>query len=112
MRMGKRTLEEAIVEYLNVYSKALIELMSVIPKSLYEILDVRRQTTNKEDERLKEYVLVNLCSIICKEEIERFLQLTKNEFKSKYKVNKIMFVKIDEVAKETKNFLTKVLLEN
>lgn len=27
----KRTLEEAIVEYLNVYSKALIKLMSIIP---------------------------------------------------------------------------------
>lgn len=51
---GKRTLEEATVYYLNLYSKlSLIEIMSVIPKSLYEILDARRQTTNKEDERLK-----------------------------------------------------------
>lgn len=39
---SKRTLEEATVEYLNVYSKALIELMTIIPKSLYDILDARR----------------------------------------------------------------------
>lgn len=85
---GKISLEEATIEYLNVYSKALIELMTVIPKSLYEILDARRQTTNKEDEGLKEHVLVNLCSVISKEEIDRLLKLEKNDFESKYRVNK------------------------
>lgn len=94
MRIGKRTLEEEIVQYLNVYSKALIELMSIIPKSLYKILDARRQTTSKEDENLKEYILVNLCSVISKEEIRRLLKLAKNEFRSKYRVNKIMFEKL------------------
>ncbi|XP_059066258.1 uncharacterized protein LOC131857590 [Cryptomeria japonica] len=51
-------------------------------------------------------------NVISKVEIERLLKLTKNEFRSKYKVNKIMFGKIDEVAKENKKILSKVLLEN
>ncbi|XP_059070688.1 uncharacterized protein LOC131860308 [Cryptomeria japonica] len=38
---GKRTLEEATIEYVNVYRKALIELMSKIIKSLYKVLDMR-----------------------------------------------------------------------
>lgn len=42
---GKRKLEEATVEYLNVYRKSLIELMSKIAKSLYKVLDMRRETT-------------------------------------------------------------------
>lgn len=79
---------------------------------MYDILDARRQIASKEDERLKEYVLVNLCSIITTEEIDRLLKLTKNEFKRKYRVNKIMLGKIDEVVKETKNILTKILLDN
>lgn len=55
---------------------------------------------NKEDGRLKEYVLVNLCSLISKEEIDILIQLAKNEFKSKYIIYKIMLGKVDEVAKE------------
>lgn len=61
---------------------------------------------------MKEYVLANLCSIISKEEIDRLLQLAKNEFRSKYRVNKIMFGKIDEVVKEVEKILTKNLLDN
>lgn len=97
---------------MNAYKKALIELMLVISKSLYDILDAKIQTTNKEDERLKEYILVNLCSIISKEEIDRFIKIEMKEFRNKYKVNKMMSEKIDEVAKEIEKILTKVLLEN
>lgn len=75
-------------------------------------MDARRQTYSKEDERLKEYVLVNLCSVITTKEIDRLLKLTKNEFKRKHRVNKIMLGKIDEVVKETEKILTKVLLDN
>lgn len=49
----KRTLEEVVVEYMNVYSKALIELSSMILKGLYEILDARRHMASLEDERIK-----------------------------------------------------------
>lgn len=68
---------------------------------MYEILDARMLTTSKEDEKLKEYVLVNLCSDISKEEIDRLLQSTKSEFRSKHRVNKVMLGKINEIAKET-----------
>lgn len=52
----KRALEEAIVEYMNVYSKALIELSSMISKGLYEILDARRHMTHIENEIMKESI--------------------------------------------------------
>lgn len=77
---GKMTLEEATIEYMNVYSKSLIELMSLIPKRLYNILDIRRQKTKADEEKIREYVLVNLCSVITKAEIDRILQLTKDKF--------------------------------
>lgn len=101
---GKRTLEEVTVEYLNVYSKTLIELMSIIPKSLYDILDAKRQTTSKEDERLNEYVLVNLCSVITIEEIDRLLKLTKNKFRSKHRVKKSCQGRLMKLSRRLKRF--------
>lgn len=49
-------IEEAIIQYMNDYSKTLIELSSMILKELYDILDVKRHTTSLENERIKEYV--------------------------------------------------------
>lgn len=79
----QRAIEEVVVEYMDVYSKTLIELTSMIPKSLYDILDARRHTTSLEDERIKEYVLVNLSSDIAKDEVITLLKLAKDRFQSK-----------------------------
>lgn len=49
----QRSIEEAIIEYLNTYSKVLLEISSIILKDLYDILDARRHATSLEDERLK-----------------------------------------------------------
>lgn len=65
---------------MDVYSKTLIELSSMIPKILYDILDVRRHTTILDDERIKEYALINLSSVISKDEVTRLLNLVKNKF--------------------------------
>lgn len=96
----QKAIDEAIFQYMNVYSKALIELSTMIPKSLYDILDAQRHTTSLEDERIKECVLVNLSFIIYKEEVFRLLKLAKQRFRSKKRVNKLMLGKIDEVTKE------------
>lgn len=77
---GQRAIEKAIIEYMDVYSNTLIELAYMIPKSLYDILDVRRHTTNLEDERIKKYVLVNLSSIISIDEVIILLKLVKDKF--------------------------------
>lgn len=77
---NQRAVEEAIVEYMDKFSKVLIELSSMIPKSLYDILDARRHTTSIEDERIKEYVLVNLSSVISRDEVTRSLKLAKDRF--------------------------------
>lgn len=61
---GKRTLEEATIEYVNKYNKALSEIMLEIPRSLYDILDRRKETARIEEERIREYVLVQLCLVI------------------------------------------------
>ncbi|XP_059071295.1 uncharacterized protein LOC131865106 [Cryptomeria japonica] len=58
----QREVKEVIVKYMDVYSKALLELSSMIPKSLYDILDARRHIASLEDDKIKEYVLVNLSS--------------------------------------------------
>lgn len=63
---GKSSLEEATIIYLNKFSKALIEIASEVPKSLYDILDLRKETTRIEEERIREYELVQLCSVILK----------------------------------------------
>lgn len=108
----QRSFEEAIIEYLNTYSKVLLEISSIILKELYDILDVRRHATSVEDERLKEYTLVNLCFVISKDEIQRILKILQENFRSKHGVNKIMFGKFVEVAKETERILRNFLKEN
>lgn len=65
-----------------------------------------------EDERIKEYVLVNLCFVISKDEVDRLLKMAKSRFRSKTRVNKIMLKKVDEVAKETLIILKQVLEEH
>lgn len=52
----------------------------MIPKSLYDILDARRLTTSQEDEKIKEYVLVNLSSVISRDEVTILLKLSKDRF--------------------------------
>lgn len=42
--------------------------------------------------------------MISKTEVDRLLKIAKSGFRSKTRVNKIMFGKVDEVAKETSNF--------
>lgn len=97
----QREIEEAIVQYMNNLSRAPIELSFELPKELYDILDIQRNTTCQKDEEMKEYVSVNSCSVISRDEVERLLKLAKEKFRSKRRINKIMLNKIDEVAKET-----------
>lgn len=65
---------------MNIHNKALIELMTLVPKSLYKVLDMRRETTKGEEEKLREYLLVNLCLAISKIEIDIILKLAKDKF--------------------------------
>lgn len=95
-----------------MYSRDLIEIMFEISKSLYDILEMRRRKKNNEEERLREYVLVELCPVIANEDIARILNEAKNEFKRKTRVNKIMIGKTKEVIEDTKRILRKVLLQN
>lgn len=74
-------------------------------------MDARRHTTSLEDEIIKEYVLVNLSSVISKVEVVRLLNIAKERFKSKKRVNKIMFGKIDEVTKETEVIMRQFLID-
>lgn len=83
----------------------------MIPKSLYGILDVRRHTNILEGERIKEYVLVNLSSVISRDDVTGLLNLSKDRFQSKKRVNKIMRGKIDEVTKETEIILRQFLID-
>lgn len=59
--------------------------MFIIPKNLNKVLDMWREIVRVEEERLREYVLINLCFVISKDEIARILKLEKNEFRSKMK---------------------------
>lgn len=61
---------------------------------------------------MKGYVLVNLCSIITKSEVDIILKIAKNKFRSKTRVNRIMLGKVDEVAMETEAILKQVLEKN
>ncbi|XP_057830558.1 uncharacterized protein LOC131041464 [Cryptomeria japonica] len=84
-----------------------LELSSMIPKELYDILDAWRHKTRLEDERIKEYVLVNLSSIIFNDEVIRLLKLAKERFRSKKRVNKLMFGKIDEKEQTSEKTIPK-----
>ncbi|XP_059071298.1 uncharacterized protein LOC131865151 [Cryptomeria japonica] len=107
-----RAIEEAVVHYMNSFSKALIERSSMIPKELYDSLDAQRHIASLEDERLKEYTLVKFCLDVTKDEIQRILVLAKENFQSRHRVNKIIFGRIDKVVKDTKGILKKILKEN
>lgn len=109
---SERTLEEATIIYLNKFSKALIEIITEVPKSLYDFLEFRRDSAKVEEERLREYVLVQVCHVIAVKEIDRIIKEAKTEFRNKTKVNKIMIDKLDEVMKDTETILTKFLLKN
>lgn len=90
---------------MDVYSKALLELASMIPKIMYDILDAIRHTTSLEDDKIKEYVLVNLSFVISRDDVTRLFKLAKDRFQSKKRVNKLMVGKKDEVIMETKIIL-------
>lgn len=106
---GKRSLEEATIVYLNKYSKELIEIVSEILKSLYDILDMRKKTTRIEEERIREYELVQLCPVIAKTKVDKILKKNKERFRSKTHVNKIMIGKNVEVHKETQQILREII---
>lgn len=65
---------------MNKFNRALVEIMSEIPKNLYDVLETRRVSAQAEDERLRELILLNICSVIAKEEINRILEEAKKEF--------------------------------
>lgn len=69
----KRQIEEAIVLHLDVFSKALIELEHYLPKYLYSLLDARRKSASQMDKEMKENELVNQCTSITVEEIDRLI---------------------------------------
>lgn len=54
---------------------------------------------------MQEYVLVNTCPVISRDEVERLFKLAKEKFKSKRIINRIMLGKIDEVAKEIEKII-------
>lgn len=89
----KITLEEAIVKYLKIFNRALVEIMSEIPKSLYDILEMRRNIAKAEDDRLKEYVIVNIYLVITIEEVKRIIKESLKHFIIKIRINKIMIGK-------------------
>lgn len=107
---GKTSLEEATIIYLNKYNMSLIEIVLEVPKSLYDLLEIRKDTTRLEKERIREYVLVQICHVIAKVEIDRILKENKKKFRSKSRVNRLMIEKIEEVHKETEQILREILL--
>lgn len=110
--VGQRTLEEATMIYLNKFNKTLIEIMSKIPKIIYDVLECRRDSAKIEEERLREYVLVQLWPVIAEKEVDRILKEAKSEFRSKTRIYKLMIVKSKEVMKDTEKILRSVLLKN
>lgn len=73
----KRAIEEEVVQYMNNFSRVIIKLSSMLPKELYDILDIQRNIVCRKDEEMQEYVLVNTCLVIYRDEVERFLKLEK-----------------------------------
>lgn len=64
--------------------------MCEIPKSLYNLLEMRRSSAKVEDDRLKEYVIVSLCSVIAAEEVNRILKEAQKHFRRKSRINKLI----------------------
>lgn len=86
--------------------------MSKIPKSLYSLVEMRRSIAKEEDERLKEYVIVNLCPVIAIAEVNRILKKAKKDLRRKTRINKLMVEQIDVVIKDTKKILKPILEKN
>lgn len=59
--------------HLDVFSKTLIELEHYLPKDLYSFLDARRKFASQMDKEMKESELVNQCTNITMEEIDRLI---------------------------------------
>lgn len=70
---------------------------------------MRRVNVREEKRKLKNHVLINLCSIISVEEMKEILNDSKKDLKRKKRVNKIMIGQT-EVMKETKKVLREVLI--
>lgn len=88
--------------YMDVFSKALIELEKYLPKYLYSLIDGRRKSSSQMDREIKESELVNQCTSITIEEIDRLTLLAnKKEFKRKNKVNNLMVGRVGEISRET-----------
>lgn len=69
------------------------------------------KSASQMDKEIKESELVNECTSITVEEIDRLiLQVNKKEFKRKHNVNSLMVGRVEEIRKETievwKKFLT------
>lgn len=84
--------------------------MSELPKALYEYLEMRRVNARNEEEQMRERILVDLCLVMSIEEMKNILNEAKRDFKSKTRVNKLMFGKIEEVAQDTEKILKAILL--
>lgn len=61
-----------------------------------------------EEERIREYVLVQLCHVIAKTKVDWILDENKEKFRRKKRV----IGKSDKVGKETKQILREIILEN
>lgn len=66
--------EQATIKFLNKFNRALIEIVSKFPKSLYDVLEMRRDSAKEKDDRLREFVLVNICLVIVVEKIDKILK--------------------------------------
>lgn len=55
----QRKIEEAVILYMDVFSKALIELEKYFPKDLYSLIDARKKSASQMDREIKESELVN-----------------------------------------------------
>lgn len=87
----QRQIEEAPIFYMNLFSKELIELEKYLPNDLYSLTDARRKSASQMDREIKESELVNLCTSITIEEIDRLILLAnKKEFRSKHRVNSLI----------------------
>lgn len=71
--VGQRVLEEAIINYLNNFNMTLVEIMPQFHKGLHEILEMRIVSAKTEEEKLREPILVDLCSVMSIEEMKPIL---------------------------------------
>lgn len=87
---------------MDVFSKALIKLEKYLPKDLYSLIDARRESASQMDREIKESELVNQCTSITIEEIDKlFLLSNKKEFRSKHRANDLKVDRVEEIRRET-----------